>query len=300
VTWAFGVNDAGTIVGFYEPNGAGGGQALSEDGLGVGFILQNGVYTDVNEPNAAPNSTQIGGINNTGAIWGEYNDPSGVTHGFIESGGAFQTIDDPDASGFTEVTSVLPGGEVTGIYLATVGPYTFAYTFTDDQGTFTTLPDATGAGVGLTEGLSASASGVIAGLYYDPSFGEHGYVDNGGVFTTVDYPGHAGSTVLIGISPNGSTVGGAYWAEPSITAGFIERNGVFTTVNDPDGPLGSQVNAINDNGLILGDYEDANGNFYGFTTTVPEPATWTVMLLGVGAVGASVRRRRAVGRLMIA
>jgi uncharacterized membrane protein len=299
VTWAYGINNAGTIVGFYEPNGAGGGQALSEQGLGVGFVLQHGVYTDVNEPNAAPSSTQISGINNAGVIWGEYNDASGVTHGFIESGGVFTTIDEPNASaGFTEITGVLPSGEIIGVYEYFQSPYLLVGTFTDVGGVFTTLPDATGAGMGLTEGLSASASGVIAGTYYDPSFGTHGYVDNGGVFTTIDYPDHAGLSYVFGISPNGSTVGGGYWAAPSIAAGFVESNGVFTPVNDPGGALGTQVNSINDDGVILGDYEDASGDFYGFTTALPEPAAWTMMILGVGAIGASLRRRRAAAPLM--
>ena len=32
---------------------------------------------------------------------------------------------------------------------------------------------------------------------------------------------------------------------------------------------------------------------FAFTTTVPEPSTWAMMILGLGGVGAALRRRRA-------
>jgi hypothetical protein len=49
-------------------------------------------------------------------------------------------------------------------------------------------------------------------------------------------------------------------------------------------------------GSYLIDYVEGNGSPSDliFTTGVPEPATWTMMALGIGGLGAMARRRRAV------
>lgn len=84
--------------------------------------------------------------------------------------------------------------------------------------------------------------------------------------------------------PNAGSQGG-----PAVTWAYgLNNAGTIVGFYEPNGAGG---------GLILGDYEDANGDFYGFITSVPEPATWTVMLLGVGAIGVSLRRRRSAASL---
>ena len=78
-TLAFGINDAGQIVGDYVD---------SSGGL-HGFLYSDGTYTTIDDPLAATNSQGYGtlafGIDNSGEIVGTYSDSSGLDHGFIAS-----------------------------------------------------------------------------------------------------------------------------------------------------------------------------------------------------------------------
>src|SRR5262249_59538781 len=85
-TQAFGINDAGQIVGDYA------------DASGAhGFLLSGGVFTTIDEPLANGNSTSAKAINNLGQIVGAYNDATGF-HGFLLNGNIFPTIADPSAT----------------------------------------------------------------------------------------------------------------------------------------------------------------------------------------------------------
>jgi hypothetical protein len=66
--------------------------------------------------------------------------------------------------------------------------------------------------------------------------------------------------------------------------GFFDRGGSFSTI-DPFGSTAVTANGINDLGQVVGFYTDANGNTIGFETTIPEPSTWAMMLLGFAGLG---------------
>ena len=72
-TQAWGINDAGQIVGFYE-----------DSSLKLhGFLYSNGTYTTLDDPSASANgSTKAFGINATGQMVGDYINASGF-HGFL-------------------------------------------------------------------------------------------------------------------------------------------------------------------------------------------------------------------------
>ncbi|WP_240047579.1 PEPxxWA-CTERM sorting domain-containing protein [Sphingomonas panacisoli] len=53
-------------------------------------------------------------------------------------------------------------------------------------------------------------------------------------------------------------------------------------------------------GIGLGIQDGARLDNFGSTAPVPEPATWGMLLVGFGAVGATLRRRRAVTRIAFA
>jgi hypothetical protein len=92
------------------------------------------------------------------------------------------------------------------------------------------------------------------------SYLNHGFLDNGGVFTLLDVPG-ATSTSAIGIN-NYGTIVGSYTAA-SKTHGFVYNSGIFTSFDFP-GATSTSASGINDTGGIVGSYTDAAGNIHGF------------------------------------
>ena len=68
--------------------------------------------------------------------------------------------------------------------------------------------------------------------------------------------------------------------------GFLDKGGAFTTL-DPFGSPAVTANGINDKGVVVGFYTNAaTDTVDGFVgTTVPEPSTWAMMLLGFAGLG---------------
>lgn len=87
---ASGVNNTGTVVGFYQPTSA----------TFTGFEDNGGVITGVVFPGAI--DTQALGINDLGEIVGDYTTPGGDMFGFLDNGGVFSTL---DPFGSTAVTA---------------------------------------------------------------------------------------------------------------------------------------------------------------------------------------------------
>jgi probable HAF family extracellular repeat protein len=78
-----GINDSGTIVGWYVDEN-------SNSGSAQGLTYSGGTFTTLNFPEAV--STYTWGINNAGQIVGFYLDSSNVSHAFVYSGGVFAEL----------------------------------------------------------------------------------------------------------------------------------------------------------------------------------------------------------------
>jgi probable HAF family extracellular repeat protein len=128
---AFGINDAGQIVGtfgLYNLNDgtytplAGSAHGINNLGQIVGYQgshaflynLNDGTYTILDDPLGT--NTQALGINDLGQIVGTYTDSANVRHGFLYSAGAYITLDRP-VSGINN-SGVLVGGN----FFAVPGP----------------------------------------------------------------------------------------------------------------------------------------------------------------------------------
>ena len=123
-------------------------------------------------------------------------------------------------------------------------------------------------------------SGQVSG-YYDNRSGSQGFIDTGGVFTTVNTPGASGVTNVYGINDSGQVVGfsgnGSFGCP-----GFIDTGGIFTTVCDPSSPPGQVTTpfGINDSGQVVG------------TVNTPEPSSLMLLALGLVTLGVMVLRAR--------
>ena len=238
-----------------------------------GFLYSGGVNTAINDPSATDTLAQ--GINNKDQIVGYYNsDTIGapIFHGFLYSGGQYITLDDP-SSNLNKIGS-------SGSAVSTTG----------------------------TVAMGINDKGNIVGYYYfDNSDRAKGFIFSNGNYTTIDDPLGVGGTFALGIN-NKDEVVGFYYDSLHRQNGFLFSNGNYTTLDDPLGLNGTYATGINDASKIVGYYlaPEFNpvGGFFGsfghgflasehgsLASTVPEPSTWAMMLMGFAGLGFMTYRR---------
>ena len=272
--------------------------APSDDGdaaalTGHGFLLDKGVFTTIDHPDAVA-ETATTGINNRGQILGQYIDADGTEHGFLLDDGVFTTIDHPDAASGpltgTAAVGLNDRGQIVGFYGEADGAN---HGFLLDQGrgfrregVFTTIdhPDAgTAPGTG-TAAVGINNRGRIVGFYIDAGGMGHGFVREKGVFTPIDHPdagsGPGTGTLALGLNDRGQIVG-AYVDAEGVSHGFLLDEGDFTTIDHPDaasGPgIGTVLFGVNNRGQIVGQYIDTDLRCHGLLrsrstfTTIDDP-----------------------------
>jgi hypothetical protein len=159
---------------------------------------------------------------------------------------------------------------------------------------------------GSFNAVAVTASGInnlgdISGFFTNSSGNTLGFLDIGGIFTSLSDPSGSGAnTMIFGLNDNGDAVG-SYVDAAGVTHGFVYDwlTNTWKTVDDPSGSAtpafgvtGTTINGINDAGTLVGFYSDGT-NVNGFVATVPEPSTWAMMLVGFAGLGAfAIRRRR--------
>jgi probable HAF family extracellular repeat protein len=258
-----GINEVGQIVGTY----------LDANFSPHGFLLSNGHYTTLDDPNATPFFPEGAfGINTRGQIVGMYSDMNGTFHGFLLRFGQYTTLDDPNAgAGGTVAQGINEVGQIVGYYYDVGGT---VHGFLLSGGHYTALDDPN-AGSGASQGtlaLGINSLGQVVGDYVDASFNTHGFLLSGGQYTTLDDPNGVNSfgakfTVAQGINELGQIVG--YYQDATTVHGFLLSNGQYTTLDDPNAGIfgGTQASAINVFGTIVGFYVDINGIQHGFLAT---------------------------------
>jgi uncharacterized membrane protein len=148
-TDATGVNDTGSIVGYW-----------SSGGFRHGFLLTGGIYTSIDVPGADPATkpgTRPHGINNAGTIVGEYADLSGMIHGFVLSNGIYTTLDYPGALS-TKAGGINDAGTIVGEYTDANG-HNHGFLATPTSTPVLTLTKS-GTGTGT---ITSSPSGINCG-----------------------------------------------------------------------------------------------------------------------------------------
>jgi hypothetical protein len=147
--------------------------------------------------------------------------------------------------------------------------FTFGYQLTNTSTNPMTSARVTGFGFDLTPNNTAAA--ILSGTVFDQD--DSGSISNGMnvevCITTHNCSGGGGDGVIIGQSTNGS-FSLTFASSPSnISLGdFVVRYQSLAGAGNAGSGVGVSVAAV------------------------PEPATWAMMLLGFGAMGVSLRRRR--------
>lgn len=138
--------------------------------------------------------------------------------------------------------------------------------------------------------VGGSAAGILAGAYRNIvlTVGPSGpnnvtaYIDGGTSLNLTTDVLNIGSSGIIGLFLDNVAGGGqGEWSNANIaTANFFE--GVLTAEEAAAFKGDAYVPPIGGGGSVGG---------------VPEPATWALMLIGFGGIGASLRRRRGIGAI---
>jgi hypothetical protein len=281
-TQALGINDAGEIAGY--------GNATTFNGFTLTLPPVAANFARLNVPGADGGTQVIGISNGASPTTVGFSITGGVTNGFANTGGqggTFTTVDDPGFA-FTQLLGINGSGAIAAGYWThdPAGATGQLAGFVTGGPGFTT-PTFTGINGLLPANVNSQATGVndsgwVVGFYQPTSTTFTGFLDKSGVISTITFPGSV-STQALGVNDLGEIVGD-YTLSDGNMFGFLDKGGVFSTI-DPFGSTAVTANGINDKGNIVGFYTAANGNTIGFETTVPEPSTWAMMLLGFAGLG---------------
>ena len=230
-TQAFGINEAGKIVGSYG------------DGVdNFGFLLANGSFSTLAEPSAS--FTQAYDINAPGKIVGWDNTAS--ARGFLVTSGTFSSIMFPGAIS-TDARGINNRGQIVGGYSDATGGHGYLF----DGVNFSTID---GPGAVTTVAFGINDPGQIVG-YFTDAIGTHGFLLRGDRFTIIDAPGSS-NTQALGINNRGQITG--TFVDASGVHGFVMDANGFATIDFPGG-TGTAAYKANNRGQIVGTYNDATG-----------------------------------------
>lgn len=172
----------------------------------------------------------------------------------------FTTIQFPGANITIVNGGPNPEGTSVGSYVDSSG-VTHGFTLTkngtlssfDPPGSVATTPDF------------IDPQGTIVGGYVDSAGANHGFILEDGEYTTVNFPGAAG-TVITGINPSGE-MSGFSCAVPACnttTHSFLlSKKGVFTGF-DPPGAISSSASTVSPSGEVVGNFTDSGGKSHGY------------------------------------
>jgi probable HAF family extracellular repeat protein len=230
------------------------GAYIDAGGAQHGFLLDDGIFTQIDFPGGAINIAR--GINDRGQIVGTFSDAQGVIRSYLLDDGAFTQIDFPAGTG-TTTNGINGRGQIVGTFFDANG---LPHGILLDKGVFTEL-DLPGP---LSVAATINDRSQIVGAFGVAIEQAHGFLLDHGVFSQINFPG-ATFTSANGINDRGQIVG-AFGEVIQQAHGFLLDHGVFSQINFP-GATATILAGINNRGQIVGRLADASGAQHGFLAT---------------------------------
>jgi len=253
VAAAWGINNAGVIVGRYKPTTSGPYHAFLRD--------ENGSYSNIDPPNAI--WAEAKGVNNRGDVVGYFCDtaPCGsisTYQGFLLREGVYSSFGSPNHTN-TWAIRINEAGRIVGCDHDTDTMGTM-HGFVDSGGNFADFP----LPASMHNGLSPDGK-TIVGLYTDlVTMQGHGYVLREGNFMPFDVPG-ASLTNAWDINAQGEIVGVHLDANGKFH-GFLRNGARYFSIDYPNA-IATFAFGTNETGQIVGQYRDAGGVAHAFLLT---------------------------------
>lgn len=147
---------------------------------------------------------------------------------------------------------------------------------------------------GTTETLlfKINANGEIVGAYTVGPNVEHGFLLQGGTFTTFDVPNGVGGTQPEGINDTSEVTGTYYDATTGLEPGFLRHpDGSVVDIVPPNSGGYTEANGINNSGTIVGRYYGNTPGLQGFLfsngnySTIDVPGATDTSLFGINNLG---------------
>ncbi|HEY2384260.1 MAG TPA: hypothetical protein VGK48_24055 [Terriglobia bacterium] len=199
-TAAYGVNNAGQIVGGYGSNEFNGRH---------GFLRSGGRFSSIDFPGS--NDTVARGINNRGQIVGDYQAADGARHGFLLSGGSYRAVELPERGG--AANGINDAGQIVGV--AGSGPAAKGFLISADSYSAIQFPNTN-----YTEAWGVNDLGDVVGQIDSPQAPFRAFFRSGNDYDLIDLPGLPSSLDGRGINDLGQIVG-SFTGNDGKTHGYL-------------------------------------------------------------------------------
>lgn len=286
-----GINNLGQVVGY---------SLVSSGKASHAFLYSNGAMQDLGT--LGGNVSKATGINDQGTVVGYSGiNTTGTTHAFVytQSGG----IKDLGTLGGqnSRATSVNANGDILGFADTASGD---RHSFFYSNGVMTDLDTKLGLGQSddpsgyilktsvhnATFGNNGAIVGELFRTLTDPSTGlildsySRGFVYNNGVLSDVN------DIAAIDMNAQGTILTEGYFLSSTVIQNGVQAN-INTLTGRPDIDLQYGI-GLNASGQILATGVDSNNQqITVLLSPVPEPASWVMLLAGLGMLGWVKRRR---------
>jgi hypothetical protein len=267
-----GINNHGRIAGYFGS----GAKGHPNKGYTINAPYAQGDINSENFPHSA--QTQVDGLNDDNVQVGDYstqNKASGTDNSFgWYFNGSFHKVVFPANNNAKPIQDQLDGvnnHDVAVGYYQTSSGRDRGYTFTIKTGKFAlvTKPGApTGGKAPNLQAYGINNAGAVVGDYTTSTGALEGFIKlAGGAFHTIAVSG-ATETVALGVNDNDTVVGGYLDDVAGVLTfhGFIWRIGGSLTlaVDDPNADTASILSGVNNEGDVVGFYDDSSDHLHGF------------------------------------